>query len=189
MQKRVNRMNATVLKSRARILKERRKGFTLVELIVVIVILGILAGIAVPALTGYIEKAQEQQAVSEARDTQRALQTMGTEIMVHGGNLNELAETTWNGSTHLAEVPWEAYPATGGETDVGDVIDTLTGSTIWNRGEGSLDNIRIITFSTSGQLILFYFKGDANWVEWTPAGGYKVLTPQEVEDTGYNLYA
>lgn len=35
------------------------KGFTLVELIVVIAILAILAGIAVPAYTGYIEKAEQ----------------------------------------------------------------------------------------------------------------------------------
>ena len=34
-------------------------GFTLVELIVVIAILAILAGIAVPAYTGYIDKANE----------------------------------------------------------------------------------------------------------------------------------
>ena len=35
----------------------KNDGFTLVELIVVIAILAILAGIAVPAYSGYIEKA------------------------------------------------------------------------------------------------------------------------------------
>jgi prepilin-type N-terminal cleavage/methylation domain-containing protein len=48
--------------------KRRRAGFTLVEVIVVLVILAILAAIAIPALTGYIKKAQDKQYVMMARD-------------------------------------------------------------------------------------------------------------------------
>lgn len=43
------------------------QGFTLVELIVVLVILGILAAIMVPALTGWIDKARNQDAILECR--------------------------------------------------------------------------------------------------------------------------
>jgi prepilin-type N-terminal cleavage/methylation domain-containing protein len=46
----------------------KRRGFTLVEVIVVLVILAILAAIAIPALTGYISKAEDKQYEQKAHD-------------------------------------------------------------------------------------------------------------------------
>ena len=56
-----------------------KAGFTLVELIVVIAILGILAGIAVPAYSGYIKKAQEAKIYSELSIIQTAAQSVAIE--------------------------------------------------------------------------------------------------------------
>ena len=66
-----------------------RKGFTLVELIVVLVILAILAALLIPALTGYIDKANKEKIVSECRMVVMAAQTEASELYgkMDGGKL------------------------------------------------------------------------------------------------------
>ncbi|MDR3136718.1 MAG: prepilin-type N-terminal cleavage/methylation domain-containing protein, partial [Coriobacteriales bacterium] len=59
--------------------KTHPKGFTLVELIVVIVILGILLALAVPALTGYIGKAGSVKKEADLNTSAKAIQTWAVE--------------------------------------------------------------------------------------------------------------
>ena len=60
-------------------MKNKKKGFTLVELIVVLAILAILAAMLVPALTGYIDKANQKKVVAETRQIVVAAQTIASE--------------------------------------------------------------------------------------------------------------
>lgn len=78
---------------------KNRKGFTLVELIVVLVILAILAALLVPALTGYIDKANKEKIVAETRQAVMAAQTIVSEDY---GSSTPLT-TTWTvGTTGFA---------------------------------------------------------------------------------------
>ena len=60
--------------------KNKKRGFTLVELIVVLVILAILAALLIPALTGYIDKAKKDQVIAETRMLHEAVQTEMSEL-------------------------------------------------------------------------------------------------------------
>ncbi|MGX8851348.1 type II secretion system protein [Amedibacillus sp. YH-ame10] len=78
-------------------LKKNKKGFTLMEIIVVLVIMGILLAIAVPAILGYVSKANDQKFIAQARNGYVGAQGIlarenatqpATRTVINGNNLN-----------------------------------------------------------------------------------------------------
>jgi prepilin-type N-terminal cleavage/methylation domain-containing protein len=118
-----------------------KKGFTLIEVIVVLVILAILAAIAIPALTGYIDKANQRAAISQAAVVRTALQAIASDSYTTKPGSNNGITTTLTGEGLLklgssaGTLAIEGYSpiapgdATNGVT-IGDEVRALTGTDI-----------------------------------------------------------
>lgn len=124
--------------------KERNdKGFTLVELIVVLVILAILAAILIPALLGYIDRAKGSQDVINAKTCLTAAQTEYTAAYAKNGKAN---------------------PTTVVNTADVDIYNLVVGTTIVTGDKHSAYKITYVAYQKSSSSdYLVYEESDGSW--------------------------
>lgn len=160
-----------------------RRGFTLVELVVVLVIAGITASFAVPALTGYIDNTKEKQAVSETQ----ACVMAATRIAAQKYALVQNASITGKSDGANALTSWAGELKNEAPTVTGDVALTegsgqyllhVESAPIGSKTPDGLASqagvsgtVQWMTCNASGQVVyLVYTSADGIQVVYTATG-------------------
>ncbi|MCL2095738.1 MAG: prepilin-type N-terminal cleavage/methylation domain-containing protein [Oscillospiraceae bacterium] len=123
---------------------KNKKGFTLVEIIVVLVIIAVLAAAGIPSLIGFISDARGKTLVAEARATYTAAQAVITEAHVMNHSIGQ-----WQPSGHFGSNPTAGNNAAYNNKLAGLLAPDL-----------SVENINGITFGNGVVSQLIYVKND-----------------------------
>ena len=133
---------------------KRTQGFTLIELMIVVAIIGILAAIAIPAYNGYIKQAKVTSLVENWENAYRLTKNEAAKMVARGGNCDAANDVI----TQLNE---------GGKKAVGGTADAFA-----NADTGIAGQVYITGLSGDcpfqGQLITV----GADLVAGTVAGDY-----------------
>ena len=100
--------------------KSNKKGFTLVELVVVIAIIGVLAAILIPTMMNYVKKSRMRTANSNAKLVFESINNMASDKVADGDKVSKItaatatAVSTYKSSTDVLEkAVWEALKDNG----------------------------------------------------------------------------
>lgn len=131
-------------------MKNKKKGFTLVELIVVLAILAILAAMLVPALTGYIDKANEKKVVAAARQYEIAAQTVVSDAYAANKKITVVEIETNDAKTSITvKVTVDGTVQTVTNSDVDSDTSNPYAKSFYNLAEIKAGDTASFTFENS----------------------------------------
>lgn len=155
-------------------MRKKDKGFTLVEIIVVLVILAILAAFTIPTMLGFVNDARGKAMIAEAREVYVAAQSTATEYSAATG-IGDGALSTALGSFAVATEKAATTPGTTAAAKASAQMAKYIG-----------DDLTIFASAIPSPLLPTSVTTDASaWTVTVGAGGTSALTTAKVNSLVY----
>lgn len=152
-------------------LKKDKKGFTLVEMIVVIVIIGILLAILVPGMFKYIQKAKDKQILVDARTAYLDIQMAAQEAYGANGITGSEVKTVFEKISNASGTETVTVNGDKNSASITVTIDIPANGTLTvNEIDADTGKVEAMTY-ISGKRMVTMTGGVWKEVESAPADG------------------
>ena len=143
-----------------------KKGFTIVELVIVIAVIGILAGVLIPTFSGIVKRATESAGLQEATNTLKELLGSQAEGVNPGTMIYSPADTDENDNV----TKYEAYIYANGKLILAGTFEKADPKKITMSESYTKKNTGSLTYDSSSKKFTFsfedgsyYFNGNATF--------------------------
>lgn len=153
-------------------MKKSQKGFTLIELVVVIAIIGVLAAILVPSMLNYVKKSRLKSANSNAKTAYNAIAEYVADAEVKGSveaSILSNASGSYDAAagSGASDVAGTIYDALADNGDAAGYVYIIYPQTL-NNGTKTF----VVQWATdTGDTIVGQYPDAIDWDKWSDAGG------------------
>ncbi len=151
-------------------------GFSLVEIVIAVAIIGVLAGVSIPVYLGYVEKSRRQKWLTESENFRKSFEIAMTDVCSKGYDPQPSKVVLYNGTLHeLWGSDYGTYVKDVVEQSFGENYGDIANVTVQIDDQGGTDYI-YVEFLRGAKSYKYYFFTKPQFKNTVPSGHIEELS-------------